>query len=368
MKTHKGWSSPVGANAVSKKRPNSAIGQGVDNNNNNQPNSNHTSAAEIMGEVGKTAEEAKKWDRPSFVGTAASIVQHLNSECEALMRELVQMKKERIQWEKSNTDTCCIKKNSRDEALEFTVSVSESGSFDGGDRTAGVGFKNSNIDERSRKRAKVVTVRTTDIFDILRVERVVTAIGAFLDPRSIIQNMLVSQSWRCRLGPFKADTIWSPFCVNRFGAIQVREWQNRYDEEEMLTIDHSRDERNLMLTLYQQMNEANVKPKCHYEGLLHLGGGKIDNVVCAWVSLVERSNGETRRSVLSWKDNEVQYSSLPIVELRILMQNVGISSGGIYIPDQIISIDASTKRRGEEMFEITSDQRFAKKSYKSGWI
>jgi len=278
-----------------------------------------------------------------------------------LMRELVQMKKERIQWEKSNTDTCCIKKNSRDEALEFTVSVSESGSFDGGDRTAGVGFKNSNIDERSRKRAKVVTVRTTDIFDILRVERVVTAIGAFLDPRSIIQNMLVSQSWRCRLGPFKADTIWSPFCVNRFGAIQVREWKNRYDEEEMLTIDHSRDERNLMLTLYQQMNEANVKPKCHYEGLLHLGGGKIDNVVCAWVSLVERSNGETRRSVLSWKDNEVQYSSLPIVELRILMQNVGISSGGIYIPDQIISIDASTKRRGEEMFEITSDQRFAKK-------
>ena len=36
----------------------------------------------------------------------------------------------------------------------------------------------------------------------------------------------------------------------------------------------------------------------------------------------------------------------------------------IFVPDQIIAVDASTKRRGDEMFEITSDQRLSKKIYK----
>ena len=44
----------------------------------------------IMEQVSKTSDGAKKWDRPSFVGTDASVVQHLNAEYEALEREVVQ--------------------------------------------------------------------------------------------------------------------------------------------------------------------------------------------------------------------------------------------------------------------------------------
>ena len=41
----------------------------------------------------KLAENAKKWDRPSFVGTAASVIQSLNAQCEALMAELMALNK-----------------------------------------------------------------------------------------------------------------------------------------------------------------------------------------------------------------------------------------------------------------------------------
>ena len=44
--------------------------------------------------VRKTADGAKKWDRPSFVGSVASMVQHLNAACKALMREIIHLEKE----------------------------------------------------------------------------------------------------------------------------------------------------------------------------------------------------------------------------------------------------------------------------------
>ena len=56
--------------------------------------SNTTNTVSIEDLVRKTADSAKKWDRPSFVGSAASMVQHLNAECEALMREIIHLEKE----------------------------------------------------------------------------------------------------------------------------------------------------------------------------------------------------------------------------------------------------------------------------------
>jgi hypothetical protein len=56
------------------------------------------------------------------------------------------------------------------------------------------------------------------------------------------------------------------------------------------------------------------------------------------------------------------YKSTPVVELRILVQNTGCAEGAILIKEQSVSVDASTRRRGEEMMEIGSnhDDRFAK--------
>jgi len=285
------------------------------------------------------------------------MIQHLNSECEALMKELVQLKKDRARWKETEFrgGDCMMQ-----ESEAMSHSVSDSGSFDDTDKSR-QGKRQNEIDQNTGKRRKVDIIQVTDIFSILQYEHAVTSIGSFLDPWSILNALSVSRSWQCRLACMKSDIVWSSLCVKRFGAIHVREWQEKYCEDEVRSLNHYVDGRNMMMKLYQKMNEANMKPKCHYEGNLHLGGGKIDNIVCAWVSMAERSNGETRRSVLTVNGNDIQYSSLPVVELRIMVQNVGIADGCVCIPDQIISVDASTKRRGEEMFEVTSDSRFAKK-------
>jgi hypothetical protein len=54
------------------------------------------------------------------------------------------------------------------------------------------------------------------------------------------------------------------------------------------------------------------------------------------------------------------YSSLPVVELRFLIQNTGSADYPIVLKEQTITVDASTRRRGEEMKEIEWDGRFQK--------
>jgi hypothetical protein len=312
----------------------------------------------IMEQVSRTSDDAKKWDRPSFVGTAASVVQHLNAECEALMREVVQLKKERLQWVDPNNGSChCGKRKFANGPFALGNSISDSGSFDDAEK--------GQQDGRARKKRKEQELEEeTNVYNIYQYERITNTIGKFLDPRSLIRATSVSTSWRFQLSCFQSDNIWSPLCYNRFGSIQVRDVQDQISEDVLLQQHHPHDTRNrtIMMNLYRRMNASNIKPKCHYEGSLHLGGGRIKNVVSAWASLVERSNGETRRSVMAvGTGGEIKYASLPVVELRIMIQNTGMGDGIISVPEQIISIDASTKRSsGVEMFEITSDDRFKK--------
>lgn len=51
----------------------------------------------------KTAETAKKWDRPNFVGSAATLIQCLNSQCEALMKELSLLRQNQSRSEPQNS-------------------------------------------------------------------------------------------------------------------------------------------------------------------------------------------------------------------------------------------------------------------------
>jgi hypothetical protein len=322
------------------------------------------STIKIMGDVVKAAESAKKWDRPSFVGTASTVIQGLNAQCEALMREIVDLRKVQAQLEQESNSNLRRSDKKRDivgGSIGNFASVSDSGSFDETDEYGEL---------RIRKRQKLSKIDEnrphTDISMILKCTRAVASIGSFLDPQSISRCFSVSSVWQRCLTPMKHDSIWTNLCTLRFGATTTREWLNRIEAEELEIFlsgelnEASRKERNL-IDIYQDMHKANVKPKCHYEGNVFLGNGKINNVICAWASFVERSNGETSRSILCNKGGTIQYSSLPVVEMRILIQNIGINNGAIHIPEQIISVDASTKRRGEEMFEFTSDQRFTKK-------
>ena len=311
------------------------------------------STVKIMEEAGKTADAAKKWERPSFVGSAATMIQNLNAQCEALMRELIEMKK--LQNEgalqqvggkaKSSTIGCVSDLSSHEEIVGDDNNLKE------------IKFSPG----RQAKRVKLSPEEMkVDMNTIVKRDRVLLLIGSFLDPRSIVRFMCVSKAWKVQLDPaMKDDSIWASLCIKRFGTYNFREWLHRHEDDSLILNEPLKPKSHI--ALYREMSSNNIKPRCHYEGNLYLGAGNIENVACGWVSLVERSNGETLRSVLTYNDGDVKYTSLPIVELRIVVQNVGIADTSIIIPEQIIAVDASTKRRGEEFFEINSDHRMRKK-------
>jgi len=360
---------------------------------------NHT-MVKLMEDVGKAADLAKKWDRPSFVGTAATLVQGLNAQCEALMREVVELRKERttlFQKKKDGKDVgrngagidissvCCQCESRKRPKEECEVDIeddngssnlisSDSSSFDeidrGAVRTVGgcgglIPFSNHS---KRRKIEDALDVNSpVSMMRLLRHGRVMHFIVACLDPLSITQCISVSRSWHHQIHYFTDSKIWLNLCARRFGTFNVREWQNHFSQDESCHDNRQLENGEMgmgkmnMMQLYRQMNTNNVKPRCHFEGNLNLGKGKIDNAVSAWVSAVERSNGETLRTVQSTHGGIMKYASIPVVELRILIQNIGVANGTLFLPEQIVSVDASTKRRGEEMFEISSDDRFVKR-------
>ena len=308
----------------------------------------------IMEEAGKTADSAKKWERPSFVGSAATMIQNLNAQCEALMRELVDLKK--------------LQNNGELLQCQCGRSLNPDLTDTQGEASENIHDDENENDTMGRKMKRIKVSHDEKKFDmntIIKRDMVILRIASFLDPKSILRFMYISKSWQVQLSPLmKDDSIWSSLCVKRFGASSVREWLDEDDENDDIYIqDNNGISKVSHMKLYRKMNESNVKRKCYYEGNIPLGNGVIQNIACAWITAVERSNGETLRSVLTLIDGERKYVSLPVVELRILIQNIGIADTAIVIPEQIVSIDASTKRRGEEMFEITSDERMTKKVY-----
>ena len=52
------------------------------------------------------------------------------------------------------------------------------------------------------------------------------------------------------------------------------------------------------------------------------------------------------------------YVPIPIVELRLLVQNTGYSRGVIVVPDQQFTVDASTRRKDEKMLKVSGDEQF----------
>jgi hypothetical protein len=325
----------------------------------------------MTGEIIKTAEAAKKWNRPSFVGSAATIIQQLNAESEALMRELVELKKERMSSKEIHARTANVsshylgdknlekgEKRKHDDDIESSNRVSDSGSFDDIDQCKAI--PNTSIENTPGKRQRTKMESVLGIDSIWQDEKICISLGSFLDPRSIMRVKSVSKFWNSTLSCLNQDIIWTNLCYQRFGAYNVRERketvaENDANQSEIEVKNHN------MMRLYQHMNDAIVRPRCLHQGNIFLGRGEIRNNICAWVSAVERSNGETKRSVLSFDKDNSNYVSLPVVELRVLVQNIGVSENRIIVPDQIFSVDASTKRKRDEMIEITSDDRLKKK-------
>ena len=284
------------------------------------------------------ADKAKKWDRPSFVGTAASVIQSLNSQCEALMAELVAMQK-LLDEEKMKNEICDTN----------TVDLIEIAQCSHKRNIAPSDISQKKLDANKRPRTNVTKDPTNDD------DAVYDEIAKLLDPISLCRCSCVSKLWRHRRA-FKNEDIWLNLAVKRFGYYNVRQWNENYREHNGKIISNKH--------LYKDMNSLNLMPHISREGLSLLGSGRIEGRICGWVFLVERSNGETLRSVKREPTVVASttglYQSRPVVELRIAVQNIGMGCQPIIVKSQDISVDISTRRRGGEFKEIDWDERFRK--------
>ncbi|MEM1010413.1 MAG: F-box protein, partial [Myxococcota bacterium] len=237
----------------------------------------------ILKECVVTAETAKKWERPSFVGSAATLIQGLNSQCEALLREIQTLRKQQSSGvQPMVTSFSAGTKRSSEEAKQGDVS--------GG------------------KRARTVPLSTINYESALRQDKIWSTTTSYLDPASLVRCRRVCKTWKKSLS-LHDHLHWLQMGIYRFGMVAMRQWKEHY-------------EGCSALDLYKKMDAANVRPKGTIDnGAIVLGHGRIPGKASAWALLMERSNGETMRSVK--KKDGSGYSPHPVVELRIVIQNIG---------------------------------------------
>lgn len=338
---------------------NSSEGTAVSVGGNNPTVSKQNHLASLMNNTIKEASSAKKWDRPSFVALSASMLMSLNAQCEGLMKEVARLKGA------ANNKRVGI------DAVPSCVQLNTSSGESNSDATLrDCGNSNeSHSGEPAAKKAKSDSPATICSLaeeeqrrcDVMRnvtdTPKLVQRIASFLDPSSLCRCLCVAKSWS-KQNIFQDQDLWLNHCIKRFGATAVRKWQDFEDDE-----DDKQKSASPNLDLYCRMAERNVKPPCSLEGSAFMGGSSLDGLVSGWVTLMERSNGETSRSVMLNQSSEGKrsYGPIPVVELRILLQNTGFSNGVISFPYQQFAVDASTRRKGEKMMEICSDDRFKKR-------
>lgn len=333
-------------------KPSGGTAVSVGGNNPTISKQNHL--ASLMSNTIKEASSAKKWDRPSFVALSAAMLMSLNAQCEGLMKEVARLK------------GAANNKQAGPDAVPSCVQLTTSSGESNSDATLrDCGNSNeSHSSEPAAKKAKSESPaaeeeqRRCDVVrNVTDTPKLVQRIASFLDPSSLCRCLCVAKSWS-KQNIFQDQDLWLNHCIKRFGATAVRKWQDFEDDE-----DDKQKSASPNLDLYCRMAERNVKPPCSLEGSAFMGGSNLDGLVSGWVTLMERSNGETSRSVMLNQGSEGKrsYGPIPVVELRILLQNTGYSKGVISFPNQQFACDASTRRKGEKMMEICSDDRFKKR-------
>eukprot|EP00980_Cylindrotheca_fusiformis_P009558 scaffold2101_cov127-Cylindrotheca_fusiformis.AAC.2 len=294
------------------------------------------------------AETAKKWDRPSFVNTAASMVLELNAQCEALTREIVVLQ-EGLDAVTKQESTNCDSLTSHPEHKRHENPVS---SVDDGDRHNSKRVRPNSTTPSCKASFPTLPGDAKTNLAIFRTVR------DFLDPISLARCSSVSRRWR-DMGIFDDNGVWLNLAVKRFGFENIERWIERHEvpaEDVAMTISKKQ--------LFRLMDSENVMPHCKKENVCLLGGSKIPGKVSGWVFMVERSNGETLRSVTIQPGDASPangiYQSQPVVELKIIIQNTGMANHPVVVRNQQISVDVSTRRTGGELMEITWDDRFSK--------
>lgn len=332
-----------------------------------------------------TSEDAKKWDRPSFVGSAATLIHSLNAQCESLLRALQDERLSR-HLEKNGVHnhhhhkkdghthataaTTTNGKHAHDYDTNNTVICTAANELDNNTKRQRLNGDTS-MPFASVHRCEIcarkddhsllgdlhsTTAENTVADSLVFTERtVMDRVASFLEPVSIVRCMRVSKTWK-EWGVFSNDPLWQSLTVERFGYYNVRQWRAKLEDEEAGVTAPS-------TILYRKMDAANVMPQFRREGLVLLGESRLAGKVSAWTFIVERSNGETMRSVQrtpSMNGNGM-FAAIPVVQLWTVIQNTGVHDEAVVIREQTMTVDASTRRRGEEMKEIEWDDRFRKR-------
>jgi len=312
-----------------------------------------TKSLQISDECVKLAEQAKKWDRPSFVATAASLVQALNSQCESLGRELVCLQ-ERLDAAAGST---------RGVPGSIPLPLAQSSATPSQSNHKRQEHPTDVIDEtpmkRIREQSNGENGSTTEHVEVSEDEKkIFVFVARMLDPISLSRCPCVSKKWR-DMESFGDDSAWLQLAVKRFGFFNVRQWTEKLEDGEKEGTTNVPKK-----ALYRAMNAANVMPHIQHEGLALLGDAKIPGRISGWIFMVERSNGETLRSVKREPSTATAgsglYQSRPVVELQIVIQNTAMAYQPVVIKNQQITVDVSTRRSGGELPEIDWDERFSK--------
>jgi hypothetical protein len=322
---------------------------------------------QVCDECNKLADQAKKWDRPSFISTAASMVEGLNSQCDFLMRELVALQERLgdVNGSGSGNGSSGAKPGSASAAVseeqvtshpdhkrhDHPVSPDNNGTVSHATkRLRGISMTDQSQSAESEGDIHHVDVSSDETI-------VFGGVAKMLDPISLSRCPCVSRSWR-DMQVFENDDAWLNLAVKRFGFYNIRQWTEKLEDGD------SAGKCVPKMDLYREMNAANVMPHIQHEGGFLMGDAKIPGRISGWVFMVERSNGETLRSVKrepgSSAPGNGAYQSRPVVELRIVIQNTGMANYPIVIKNQQISVDISTRRSGGELKEISWDERFSK--------
>jgi hypothetical protein len=335
---------------------------------------------EVNQEGIKLAESAKKWDRPSFVGTAASVIKALNAQCETLMAELMAMQQmldesKSINGGSNNDDKVKSEDSTRDDAIydtKMAASPTDITNTEVSEKIEQVESPDSHqVQKRYKQSADLMKnvqspnkrprlgikeeTQNLSCTDEVCWGKMSKLISEWLDPVALCRCQCTSKGWR-DMDAFGNEQIWFDLAVKRFGLYNVRKWSEHLKDEE--------NEEIYSKYLYMEMNDKNVMPHFSRKGLLFLGNGKIQGKLSAWAFIVERSNGETLRSVKrdpsSGTLRGVGYQSRPVVELRIVIQNIGMFTHPAIVKSQQVEVDVSTRRTDTKFEEIYWDDRLKK--------
>ena len=337
--------------------------------------SSQSVGAKLFRECSHAAESAKKWDRPSFVGSAATVIQNLNAQCEMLLRELSVTRMPVAGGESAAAPVNGGIRRADNSCPNGSSGSSPAASKRPYDTDTGVGigataFKRLKADELSNGRSSALSVASSvsvttsakgetspeeypQSGSIWEHAKSISRIASFLDPIPLSRCNLVCKEWK-RI--FMRCQQWNVLAVQRFGQYNVRQWREKLeDEDEGITC--------LPFTLYNSMDRSNTMPHFDHDGMFLLGEACLPGKVGAWTFLVERSNGETLRSVIrpSNMPGSGAFTSLPIVELRTVIQNTGCHDGDVLVREQLKTVDASTRRRGACFEEVDWDDRFKRR-------